>query len=92
MGIAKFISYAVMWMAVMWSWKVAKQGKSIPAIILGIVAWCALFLPQMLIWPNPEQKNIEWWWLAIGVFGLIGVPLAILIEGKKRGNHRNGSV
>lgn len=66
MSIGKVILSEIMWALMMMPWKVAKQGKVLMSIILGVLAWCALFLPRMLIWPNPEQINTEWWWLLIG--------------------------
>lgn len=73
------ISLALM----MRSCKVAEQCRLVPTIILGVLAWCALFLPRMLIWPNPDQ-NTQWWLLLIGALAFVGGPLLALVLTKRK--------
>lgn len=84
MNFGENILYGFSLALMMASWKIAEQAKPALAVILGILAWSTLFLPRMFIWPQPEQKNTQWWWLLAGALGLIGVPIAIHIQNKRR--------
>ncbi|MEC4722634.1 hypothetical protein RY831_26050 [Noviherbaspirillum sp. CPCC 100848] len=86
MDFREIVFHGIMWALMMVSWKVARQGRVLTSICLGALAWCSLFLPRMLIWPNPEQKNTEWWWLLIGAVVFIGGPLLVLAESKRKKN------
>lgn len=70
------------------SFKAAEELRLARAILLGVVAWSALFLPRIFIWPTTARPLSEWWWLLIGALAYIGGPLLTAYLQKKK-NKRN---
>jgi drug/metabolite transporter (DMT)-like permease len=85
MGVGDAVFYGTTWMFMFFSWNSAKRYEIWKALIFGTIAWCALFLPRLLLWPNQQQENTEWWWLILGALTFIGWPaLIFLYKTKKR--------
>lgn len=84
MNIGDAFFYGLSLALMMVSWRFARVGKPALAIILGVMAWSALFLPRMLLWPNPDKTNVEWFWLLVGALGFICVPAIIFMQTKRR--------